>query len=425
MREKNRWLIALSAVGMHLSIGSVYSWSIFSKPLMSSIGWSLQEVSFTFSLAIVFLGLSAALMGKWVEKNGPRKSGLIAAMFFTGGLFLSAVAIYFKNLELLYFAYGVLGGTGLGIGYITPVSTLVKWFPDKKGLATGLAIMGFGFASFIASPIIANLIVNVGLVKTFLILGITYLPIMLLSANYICPPPKDYISHSSKANQKIGQTQYFKPLDTKEALRTRRFYLLWLMLFINITGGIAIISIASPMAQEIAGLTPLAAASMVGIMGLFNGGGRIGWATLSDHIGRPNTYIFFFTFQIIAFALLPHITNPLFFQILLFSILTCYGGGFACIPAYLSDFFGTKELSAIHGRLLTAWATAGLVGPMIASSIRETTNSYSRTLEIFAGFFVIALIVAILAKLEMWEAQQHHSTKHHHKGIFDRLLHHS
>jgi len=400
MQKKNRWLIAMSAVGIHISIGSVYSWSVFSKPIMKEFGWNLAEVSGIFSVAIMLLGLSAAFMGKWVEKRGPRVAATVSAIFFASGLIGAGAATRIGSLPLLYLTYGVIGGMGLGIGYISPVSTLVKWFPDRRGLATGLAIMGFGFASLIASPIIANLIPSIGIANTFTMLGVVYLAIMIFSASYLTLPPKDW-AEKHKAKITKNTAPEIIPLTANEAIKTRKFYYLWLMLFINITCGIAIISVASPMAQEIAGLTTVSAATMVGIMGLFNGAGRIGWATLSDKIGRPNTYIAFFVIQIFAFAMLPQAKNPITFQMLVLLILTCYGGGFASIPAYISDMFGTKQLAAIHGYILTAWAAAGIVGPMIVSYVRSTTNAYDKTLYIFVGFFVIALITSILAKIEM------------------------
>ncbi len=398
MHQKNRWFIALSAVGIHISIGSVYSWSVFSKPLMKEFGWSLAEVSGVFSIAIMLLGLSAAFMGRWVEKRGPRISATVAAVFFASGLIGAGAATRIGSLPLLYLTYGVIGGMGLGIGYISPVSTLVKWFPDRRGLATGLAIMGFGFSSLIASPIIALLISSIGIPNTFTLLGLVYFVVMVGSASYLTLPPANWnTTHKGTAAIKKDIVQLY----ANEAIKTKRFYYLWLMLFINITCGIAIISVASPLAQEIAGLSAVAAATMVGVMGLFNGAGRIGWASLSDKIGRPNTYIAFFIIQIIAFALLPQANNPITFQMLVLLIITCYGGGFASIPAYISDMFGTVQLAAIHGYILTAWAAAGIVGPMIVSYIRSTTNAYDKTLYIFVGFFVVALITSILAKMEM------------------------
>jgi MFS transporter, OFA family, oxalate/formate antiporter len=413
-KEKNRWLIAAAAVGIHISIGSVYAWSVFTKPLIKQFGWNLSNVQFTFSLAILFLGLSAAFMGHFVEKFGPRKSGTLAAIFFGIGIAGSGLAIQTGSLILLYLFYGVLGGIGLGVGYITPVSSLVKWFPDRRGLATGLAIMGFGFASLISSPIIVRLINSVGIANTFYILGAIYFILMFSSAQYLAPPEAGWLPKGFKAVVESGKKKLandLSQLTANEAVRTARFWWLWIMLFINVTCGIAIISVASPMAQEIAGLTPIAAASMVGIMGLFNGGGRIGWATLSDYIGRPNTYTAFFAIQIVAFFLLPTATSAFLFQLLIFLILTCYGGGFASIPAYIGDLFGTKQLGAIHGYILTAWAAAGLAGPSFASWVRTSTNSYNETLYIFAGLFVIALVVSLLIRLEIKRLQVNNRQK--------------
>ncbi|OOE10711.1 L-lactate MFS transporter [Fictibacillus arsenicus] len=402
-KVKNRWLIAAAAVGIHISIGSVYSWSVFTNPLREKHNWGLSEISLTFSIAILFLGLSAAFMGHFVERYGPRISGMIASACFGAGLIGAGFADSIGSLYMLYFFYGALGGIGLGIGYITPVSSLVKWFPDRRGLATGLAIMGFGFASLIASPVIAKLINGIGISNTFYLLGAIYFGLMFLSSLYLAPPPKNWQPEGmkDKDQKEEKKTNDLAQLTANEAVKTVRFWALWSMLFINVTCGIAVISVASPMAQDIAGLSAGAAATMVGIMGLFNGFGRIGWASVSDYIGRPNVYTTFFALQTVAFLLLPNVTNAFLFQLLVYVILTCYGGGFASIPAYIGDLFGTKQLGAIHGYILTAWAAAGLVGPLVVSWIRETTNSYSLTLYIFTGAFVAALAISLLIRINI------------------------
>ena len=403
-KVKNRWLIAASAVGIHISIGSVYAWSVYTKPLIQQFGWGLKETQFTFSLAIFFLGTSAAFLGHFLEKYGPKKSGLLASIFFGLGIAGSGLAIHLESLYLLYLSYGVLGGIGLGIGYITPVSSLIKWFPDRRGLATGLAIMGFGFAALISSPLIVYLISTVGIANTFFIMGSTYFLIIFASSRYLEAPPKGWMPEGFKANAEAGKkkiSEDLSQLTANEAVKTTRFWYLWIMLFINITCGIAIISVASPMAQEYAGLTPIAAAAMVGIMGLFNGAGRIGWASFSDFIGRPNMYTIFFSLQIVAYFLLPSISNALAFQIVIFLILSCYGGGFSTIPAYIGDMFGTKQLGAIHGYILTAWAAAGMAGPLFAAWTRSVTSSYNGTLYFFAGLLVVALTVSFLIRLEI------------------------
>ncbi|GGD38384.1 MFS transporter [Malaciobacter pacificus] len=397
--EKNRWLMALSAVGVHICIGSVYAWSVYVKPIQTQMNWDLTDVTIAFSVAIFFLGLSAALMGKFVEKNGPRVSAIIAASLFGLGTMGSGLAIMMESKILLYFFYGVLGGCGLGIGYISPVSTLVKWFPDKRGMATGLAIMGFGFASAVWGPTIKVLIEAVGISGTFFILGAVYFVVMFASALYLEKPEEGYLPEGFKKKVESGKKKIKKDLANlglSEAVKTPRFYGLWIMLFINVTCGIAIIGVASPLLQEVLGVSAIAAAAAVGLMGIFNGAGRIMWASLSDFLTRPVVYVIFFATQAIAFYMLPSITEIVVFQVVLYFIMTCYGGGFASIPAYIGDIFGTKELGAIHGYILTAWAAAGLVGPLIISMVKDATGSYSQTLYVFAAFFVVAFIVSIL-----------------------------
>ncbi|WP_226666512.1 OFA family MFS transporter [Metabacillus litoralis] len=408
-KTKNRWLIAASAVGIHISIGSVYAWSNFTNPLMEEFGWTSQQVQLTFSLAILFLGLSAAFLGHFVEKYGPRAAGLLAAAFFGVGVIGAGFAVSIGSLTLLYATYGVLGGIGLGVGYIAPVSTLVKWFPDRRGLATGLAIMGFGFAAAISSPIMEVLINSVGIANTFYILGASYLIIMTLSSLYLEKPPVNWVPEGFNEKVKSRKSRIkedLSQLTANEAIKTSRFYYLWIMLFINVTCGIAILSAAKPLAQESIGLSTVEAAALVGVLGIFNGLGRIGWASISDFIGRPNTYTTFFVLQIILFALLPHTQEAMLFQVMLAIVYTCYGGGFAAIPAYIGDLFGTKQLGAIHGYILTAWAAAGLAGPMFAAWMKDTTGSYATSLTFFAGMFVIALAVSIFIRRDINKLRQ-------------------
>lgn len=392
---KNRWLIALSAIGIHICIGSVYAWSVLTKPIMQAMGFTLKETTWTFSIAILFLGLSAGFLGDYVEKYGPRKSGLTSTCFFGLGMFGTALALHLNSLPLLYLFYGVIGGIGLGTGYITPVSTLVKWFPNNRGFATGLAIMGFGFASLIAGPLMQILVAKYGLVQNFIILGCVYMVIMAASALYL-EPPKASNGGPSGINVKsiLPDTQF----TAKEARKTWQFYALWWIFFTNITCGIGLLAVASPMAQEVVKMTPMAAASMVGIIGLINGLGRIFWSTISDYLGRSTVYVVFFLIQIFAFYALAETSSAFIFQLIVFVIISCYGGGFSCMPAFLSDLFGTKELSAIHGKILTAWGMAGIAGPLLLSWIRETTNSYSIPLYFFSACFVVSLIIAGILK---------------------------
>lgn len=410
--NRNRWLVALSGVGIHISIGSVYAYSVMTLPLNEALGWEKSDITLAFSVAIVCLGSAAAFLGLFVERHGPRAAGLLAAACYGLGTLGAGVAVSIGSLPLFIATYGVLGGIGLGVGYITPVSTLVKWFPDKRGLATGMAIMGFGFSAMIFGPVMQRLFETVGPASTFFILGATYLVVIAGSALYIAPPPKGWVpAHLRDAQPESAATtkpaprararQDLAQLTANEAVRTRRFYFMWLMLFINITCGIAIISVASPMAQEMAGMSAAAAAAMVGLMGLFNGLGRIGWASLSDYIGRPATYAAFFGLQLIAFLLLTQSPAPWQFQALVLLILTCYGGGFASVPAFLGDLFGTKQLGAVHGYTLTAWAVAGLTGPTLVTRVQESTGDYATTLYIFAGLFAVALVITGLMIIDI------------------------
>ena len=396
-QTKNRWLIVLAAIGIHISIGSVYAWSVLTRPIMGAMGFSLQQVTWTFSLAILFLGTSAGFLGTYVERMGPRKSGLIAAAFFGTGMLGTAYALSQHSLMLMYLFYGVIGGIGLGTGYITPVSTLVKWFPNNRGLATGLAIMGFGFASLVAGPLMQLLIAEYGLIQNFIILGCVYILVMVCSALYLEPPKVP--AFTSKGTHKVHVDNNLpKQYTVNEAMKTWQFYALWWVFFTNITCGIGLLAVASPMAQEVIKMSPMAAASMVGIIGLLNGGGRIVWSTISDLIDGVKPIIAFFAIEIIAFYLLAGVTDSFLFQTLIFLIITCYGGGFSCMPAYLSDIYGTKQLSAIHGRILTAWGLAGIAGPLLLSQIYERTHSYSVTLYFFSGCFILSLAIALVLK---------------------------
>ena len=394
---RNRWFIALAAIGLHISIGSVYAWSVLTRPIMADMGFTLSQTTWTFSLAILMLGLSAGFLGSFAEKIGPKKSGLLAMLFWVTGLLGTAYALSIHNLTLLYLFYGIIGGIGLGIGYITPVSTLVKYFPNRPGFATGLAIMGFGFASLIAGPLMQYLVAQVGLVDTFIILGVIYLVIMGASSLYLKAPQPKHPTRTTK--DKSAMYVHTHGMLANDAMKTWQFGALWWIFFINIPCGIGLLSLASPMAQEAIGMTPTAAASLVGIIGIFNGGGRIAWSTISDYLGRAQTYILFFIIEIIAFYLLAQSNSTLTFQILILLIITCYGGGFSCMPAYLAQLYGIRPPSTIHGRILTAWGLAGIAGPMLVSYFHEAGYGYTTALEYFAALFVLNTIITIVLKL--------------------------
>lgn len=294
---------------------------------------------------------------------------------------------------------------GLGLGYISPVSTLVKWFPDRRGLATGMAVMGFGAGSLIAAPVITRLIEAVGLSNTFFILAAIYFTLMLSGALYIVRPPENWVPSTKSTKNTTTKTEKIQTslqqLTAKEAIRTNRFWLLWIMMFINISNGIMLISAASPFAQSKVGMSVTAAATMVGIMGLFNGGGRIGWSAFSDYLGRSNVFLMFFGVQFVLMLTLPNVTNALLLEIFIFIIISMYGGSFALLPAFISDLFGTLQLGAIHGLLLTSWSCAGIFGPLLVAFINDTTGSYNAAFYIFAGLLAFAFIVSILMKLSI------------------------
>ncbi|TXG35243.1 L-lactate MFS transporter [Seonamhaeicola maritimus] len=401
---KNRWLIAASAVGIHISIGSVYAYSVMTNPVKDIFDVDGSVIKWAFKIAILLLGLSAAFLGRWVEKVGPKVSGTTAGLFYGFGILGSGLAVQLESLWLFYLCYGVIGGIGLGLGYITPVSTLVKWFPDRRGLATGMAIMGFGFAALIFGPVMQSLFDSVGVSNAFYILGAIYMILILASARYIERPPEGYMPEGFKPGEGKTIKADISNITANEALKTSRFYYIWIMMFINISCGIAVISAASPMMQEKLSYTPMEAAAIVGLIGVFNGLGRIMWSTLSDYLGRANTYIVFFAFQILAFWLLPQISMELAFLVILFTVITMYGGGFATLPAFLGDLFGTKQLGAIHGMVLTAWALAGVVGPTVYDVVKNITKSVDDTLAVFAGLFIVAFVVSLLMKRTVTQA---------------------
>ncbi|WP_373894863.1 L-lactate MFS transporter [Virgibacillus natechei] len=414
--NRNRWLIALSAIMIHLSIGSVYAYSVYQNPLNESVGWEISAVSLAFTVAIFFLGMSAAFLGKFVERNGPRRSAIISAILFGVGTLGAGFGVQLESLPVFIAFYGVIGGVGLGIGYISPVSTLVKWFPDRRGLATGMAVMGFGAGALITSPVAEWLMGMISIPSTFYVLGIGYIILMVSGASYLAPPPAGWKPAGMREREnknkptKVKGGEDLAQLYAGESLKTLRFYLLWGIMFINTSAGIMLLSVASNMTQTITGAGSATAATVVGIMGFFNGFGRIGWASASDYIGRTNTYMIFFILQLGAFILLPLTTNVIFFSILLFIIMTCYGGGFACLPAYIGDLFGTKQLGAIHGYILTSWAMAGVAGPMLISVTFERTNNFTAAFVLFIFLLALALVISIVMRLNIKRVRKHQTT---------------
>jgi MFS family permease len=425
----SRWLVPPAALCIHLCIGEAYAFSVFNKPLAQLLcaaqsacppatakvvsttpgDWTIPELGWIFSVAIVVLGLSAALFGRWVERVGPRQSMFVAAICFAAGFFVSALGVSAHQLWLIYLGYGVIGGIGLGIGYISPVSTLIKWFPDRPGLATGTAIMGFGGAALIASPLSVLLMKSFssatsnGVASTFLVLGVLYLIWMLVGSMIVRIPPAGW----APAGYVVPTTSHglitARQVLRAQALRTPQFYLLWFVLFLNVTAGIGVLSQASLMIQDVLGVSVAAAAGFVGLLSLFNMGGRIFWASMSDFLGRKSTYVIFFVVGAILYALTPTLGNAhniVLFVLAYCIVLTFYGGGFATVPAYLRDLFGTVEVGAIHGVLLTAWSAAGVAGPVLLNYIRQyeinsgvpKADAYGVTMYLMAILLVIGLL---------------------------------
>ncbi|HFO0395964.1 TPA: OFA family MFS transporter [Streptococcus pyogenes] len=397
MEKTKRYIIATAGILLHLMLGSTYAWSVYRNPILQETGWDQAPVAFAFSLSIFCLGLSAAFMGNLVEQYGPRLTGTVSAILYASGNMLTGLAIDRKEIWLLYIGYGVIGGLGLGAGYITPISTIIKWFPDKRGMATGFAIMGFGFASLLTSPIAQWLIETEGLVATFYLLGLIYLIVMLFASQLIIKPTAAEIAILDK--KRLQNNSYLiEGMTAKEALKTKSFYCLWVILFINITCGLGLISVVAPMAQDLTGMSPEMSAIVVGAMGIFNGFGRLVWASLSDYIGRRVTVILLFLVSIIMTISLIFAHSSLIFMISIATLMTCYGAGFSLIPPYLSDLFGAKELATLHGYILTAWAIAALTGPMLLSITVEWTHNYLLTLCVFIVLYILGLMVALRLK---------------------------
>lgn len=454
----NRWLVPPAALAIHLCIGMAYGFSVFWLPLTQAIGisesvvcedmtlvgalfttscdWRVSDLGWIYTLFFVLLGSAAAIWGGWLERAGPRKAGVVAAFCWCGGIAVAALGVMMHQLWLMWLGAGVIGGIGLGLGYISPVSTLIKWFPDRRGMATGMAIMGFGGGAMIGAPL-ADMLMNtfktansVGVWQTFLVMAVIYFVFMMGGAfGYRIPPagwrPEGWTPPAKSAKSMITS----RHVHLRDAHKTKQFWLIWAVLTLNVSAGIGVIGMASPMLQEIFGgrliglpelsfneldasqKTAIAAiaAGFAGLLSLFNIGGRFFWASLSDKIGRKNTYYAFFLVGIVLYALVPsaaHMGSQVLFVLMFGIILSMYGGGFATVPAYLADIFGTQFVGAIHGRLLTAWATAGIIGPVVVNYIREAQLNagipreqvYDFTMYILAGMLLLGLICNMLVK---------------------------
>ena len=420
----SRWLVPPAALAIHLAIGQVYAFSVFKNPLLALHGadgsaWNLKEVGYIFSIAIAFLGISAALFGAWLERAGPRRAMFYAAVCFAAGFWISSLGAGTHQLALLYLGYGVVGGVGLGLGYISPVSTLIKWFPDRPGLATGLAIMGFGGGAMIGGPLASQLLGffaahgRAPIPATFLAMGTLYFLFMLFGVFMIRVPPTGWVPAGWTPSTKQSSLISTHNVDVAHAWRTPQFWLLWIVLFTNVTAGIGILEQASPMIQDFfrGHIGAAAAVGFVGVLSVFNMAGRFLWASVSDFVGRKATYAVFFVLGPALFFVLPltrqdRLNSVPLFVALAAVIISMYGGGFATIPAYLKDLFGGYNVSAIHGRLLTAWSTAGIVGPLIVNGVLDhyvaahlsKQEAYPLILHIMTGLLVVGFVANLLVR---------------------------
>jgi MFS family permease len=401
---------------VHLSIGQIYAFSVFKNPLVERFGTGLTPVAIIFSIGIVMLGLSAAVLGTWVERVGPRTAMFTAALCWAGGFFIGALGVATTQLWLVYLGYGFLGGIGLGIGYISPVSTLIKWFPDRPGLATGLAIMGFGGGALIASPLSSMLLSAYAsnpvdaIVPSFLTLGAVYLISMMAGAFVVRLPAEDWRPEgwTPPTEEETGSLQTTANVSANSAIRTPQFWLLWTVLFCNVTAGIGLLEQASPMIQDYFSVEAAAAAGFVGLLSLANMAGRIGWSSTSDYIGRKPTYIMYLGVGAVMYFLIASFgsSSLALFLLVAVVIISFYGGGFATVPAYLKDMFGVAQVGAIHGRLLTAWSAAGVAGPLIINAIadyqtaagRTGADLYTLSLFIMVGVLAVGFIANLLVR---------------------------
>jgi len=395
---RNRWGIAAAAVIMQICLGAVYGWSVFKIPLIRAEHWSETQVQLTFTLAIAFLGIGTVIGGLWQDRVGPRRVATVAGVIYGIGYVVAGLAAKSGSLPLLYLGYGVISGIGMGMGYITPVATLVKWFPDRRGLMTGVAVAGYGAGALIFSPIAARMIQTTGLAPTFWVFGVAYLILVVVAAQFYANPPQGHVPAGWRPTSAVQKSATKVDFTVTQAMGTWQFWLLWAMLFLNVSAGIMIISQASPMAQEMVKMTPLAAAGMVGLISIFNGAGRVFWAWVSDMIGRAAVYFLLFAIQAVIFFLLPSISSITAFSIMFAIIGLCYGGGFGTMPSFTADFFGAKFMGGIYGWILLAWGAGAIPSPIMIARIHQNTGAYGPAIRVIAVVMVVSLVLPILAR---------------------------
>lgn len=385
--KTNRWGIALAGIVLQVVLGSVYAWSVFRTPLTKQFHWSISQVTLTFTISIVVLGFAAFFGGLWLSKAGPRTVAVTGAFLYGLGTFLASFSA--DHLWVLYVTYGLIGGIGLGFAYIVPVAVLVKWFPDRRGLITGIAVGGFGAGALVTAPVATKLMASVGVLHTFALLGISYMVLGVLASLFMRNPEKDWKPEGWTPSAALNAQRSAVNHTLGEALRTWQWWALWMILFLNTSAGISLISQESPVFQELAKVTVIVAAGMVGVVSIGNAVGRVFWAWVSDLLSRRVTFIITFLLQVVLFWFLPQISSAAAITTVAFLILMCYGGGFGTMPAFAADYFGSANVGSIYGLMLTAWGAASAFGPLLVAHMRQTHGNYS------SGFHALALVVLV------------------------------
>jgi len=394
MQGMNRWVIATAGVFLQVALGAVYAWSVFRIPLAKQFGWSIPEVTLTFTISIFVLGIATFFGGLWLNRRGPRIVALTGGVLYGLGVFLASFSD--RGLWWLYLSYGVIGGVGLGFGYIVPVAVLVKWFPNRRGLITGIAVGGFGAGALITAPVATRLIQTVGVLHTFAYLGIAFLIVTVVSGAFMQNPPEGWkpAGWSPTATQAAQRAK--RDYTLPEALATWQWWALWFLLFLNTSAGISVISQEAPMFQELARVSAAVAAGMVGVVSLGNALGRVFWAGVSDVITRKATFFVMFLLQVLFFWFLPSITSASILTVVAFVVLLCYGGGFGTMPAFAADYFGAKNVGPIYGLMLTAWGFASAFGPLLIAYMRQASGTYRGALHVIAGVMLISAVLPML-----------------------------
>jgi OFA family oxalate/formate antiporter-like MFS transporter len=396
MNKLERWWIAFAGILLQMALGAVYAWSVFRVPLAKQFHWTISEVTLTFTIAIMVLGFASFFGGLWLKRVGPRVVALTGGALYGIGVFLASFS--YHGLWWLYLSYGVIGGIGLGFAYIVPISVLVKWFPDRRGLMTGIAVGGFGAGALVTAPIATRLIQSVGVLQTFAYLGVVFLIVSVGSAYFMQNPPEGWLPEGWTPKQKEVGQKSTRDFTLGDALKTWQWWALWLLLFLNTSAGISIISQEAPMFQELAKITAIVAAGMVGVVSIGNALGRVFWAWASDTLGRRVTFAVMFILQIGLFWFLPSLHSVASVTTVAFIILMCYGGGFGTMPAFAADYFGSANVGSIYGLMLTAWGFASAFGPLLIAHMRQSSGSFGGGLHVIALVMTISVVLPLLVR---------------------------